>query len=138
MLSSPGSLECAGGTRIHHRRPVRGEARGARARRGPVIWYHSPDVRNGETPAHGQRRPGRPGAARGRRVARHAGPHLGRALEAVMFQVGLTRDFLMPDGSLAFGDIGLDLFERAPGVKYEFLAENTKELTADQVRDFDA
>ena len=55
-----------------------------------------------------------------------------------MFQVGLTRDFLMPDGSLAFGDIGLDLLERAPGVKYEFLAENTKELTADQVRDFDA
>lgn len=55
-----------------------------------------------------------------------------------MFQVGLTRDFLMPDGSLAFGDIGLDLLEQAPGVKHEFLAENTKELTADQVRDFDA
>ncbi len=55
-----------------------------------------------------------------------------------MFQVGLTRDFLMPDGSLAFGDIGLDLLEQAPGVKYEFLAENMKELTADQVRDFDA
>jgi phosphoglycerate dehydrogenase-like enzyme len=55
-----------------------------------------------------------------------------------MFQVGLTRDFLMADGSLAFGDIGLDLLEQAPGVKYEFLAENTKELRADQVRDFDA
>ena len=55
-----------------------------------------------------------------------------------MFHVGLTRDFLMPDGTLAFGDIGLDLLEQARGVKHEFLAENTKELTANQVRDFDA
>ena len=55
-----------------------------------------------------------------------------------MFHVGLTRDFLMPDGTLAFGDIGLDLLEQARGVKHEFLAENTKELTASQVRDFDA
>ena len=55
-----------------------------------------------------------------------------------MFHVGLTRDFLMPDGTLAFGDIGLDLLEQARGVKHEFLVENTKELTASQVRDFDA
>jgi D-3-phosphoglycerate dehydrogenase len=55
-----------------------------------------------------------------------------------MFHVGLTRDFLMTDGTLAFGDIGLDLLDRTPGVKHEFLAENTRELTAAQVRDYDA
>ena len=55
-----------------------------------------------------------------------------------MFRVGLTRDFLMPDGTLAFGDIGLSPLEQAPGVKYEFLPEDTRELSAEQVRDYDA
>ncbi|HEX5417156.1 MAG TPA: hydroxyacid dehydrogenase [Chloroflexota bacterium] len=54
------------------------------------------------------------------------------------FRVGLTRDFLRPDGTLGFGDIGLDLLDQAPGVRWEFLAENTAELRADQVRDYDA
>ncbi len=55
-----------------------------------------------------------------------------------MFRVGLTRDFLMPDGTLAFGDIGLGLLAEAPGVKHEFLPELTQELAAEQVRDYDA
>jgi D-3-phosphoglycerate dehydrogenase len=55
-----------------------------------------------------------------------------------MFHVGLTRDFLMANGSLAFGDIGLELLDRAPGVKWDFLAEDTRELGASQVRDYDA
>ncbi len=54
------------------------------------------------------------------------------------FRVGVTRDFLKPDGSLGFGDIGLDLLEKAPGVTWEFLAENTPELRADQVKGYDA
>lgn len=53
------------------------------------------------------------------------------------FRVGLTRDFLKPDGTLGFEDIGLDLL-RGAGVEWEFLAENTPELRADQVRDYDA
>jgi phosphoglycerate dehydrogenase-like enzyme len=53
------------------------------------------------------------------------------------FQVGVTRDFLKPDGTLGFGDIGLQLLEQA-GIAWEFLAEDTRELQAEQVRDYDA
>lgn len=54
------------------------------------------------------------------------------------FRVGLTRDFLKPDGTLGFGDIGLDLLDRAPGVEWEFLPEDTRELTPAQVAPYDA
>jgi phosphoglycerate dehydrogenase-like enzyme len=54
------------------------------------------------------------------------------------FRVGVTRDFLRPDGTVAFGDIGLGLLDAAPGVAWEFLPEDTRELRADQVRGFDA
>lgn len=54
------------------------------------------------------------------------------------FRVGLTRDILKPDGSLGFGDIGLGLLDAAPGVEWEFLAENTPELRADQAASYDA
>ena len=57
---------------------------------------------------------------------------------AETFRVGLTRDFLKPDGTVGFGDIGLDALDRAPGVVWEFLAENTPELRADQVGGCDA
>jgi len=52
------------------------------------------------------------------------------------FRVGVTRDFLKPDGTSGFGDIGLGLLDSA-GVAWEYLAENTPELRAGQVRDFD-
>lgn len=55
-----------------------------------------------------------------------------------MFRVGLTRDFLKPDGTPCFGDIGLDLLKENPAIAWEFLPEQPKELRADQVRDFDA
>ncbi|MGH2458650.1 MAG: hydroxyacid dehydrogenase [Chloroflexota bacterium] len=55
-----------------------------------------------------------------------------------VFRVGLTRDFLKPDGTPGFGDIGLDLLDRAPGVEWEVLAQDTRVLRADQVRDVDA
>lgn len=54
------------------------------------------------------------------------------------FRVGVTRDFLKPDGAMAFGDIGLDLLGKAPGVAWEFLAEDVKELRADQASGYDA
>jgi phosphoglycerate dehydrogenase-like enzyme len=54
------------------------------------------------------------------------------------FRVGLTRDFLKPDSTPAFGAIGLDLLDATPGISYEFLETDTLELQADQVRGFDA
>ncbi|MCC2670304.1 MAG: dehydrogenase, partial [Armatimonadetes bacterium] len=54
------------------------------------------------------------------------------------FRVGLTRDFLKPDGTISFGDIGLSLLDQAPGVEWEFLPENTAELRPDQVQGYDA
>lgn len=54
------------------------------------------------------------------------------------FRVGLTRDFLGADGRVAFGDIGLDLLDRAAGVEWQFLDEDTPEIRSDQVRDYDA
>ena len=54
------------------------------------------------------------------------------------FRVGVTRDFLKTDGTLGFGDIGLDLLAEAPGVEWEYLAENTTQLRPDQIRGYDA
>src|SRR5688500_9315041 len=57
---------------------------------------------------------------------------------AEMFRVGVTRDFLKPDGSLSFGDIGLGTLEQAAGVAWEFLPEESRELRAEQIRPYDA
>lgn len=54
------------------------------------------------------------------------------------FRVGVTRDFLAPDGRLGFGDIGLGMLEERPGVEWAFLEEDTRELRADQLRGWDA
>lgn len=54
------------------------------------------------------------------------------------FRVGLTRDFLKPDGTLGFGDIGLDMLAAAQGVEWEFLASGGSELSAEQVQGYDA
>jgi len=40
------------------------------------------------------------------------------------FRVGLTRDFLKPDGTPGFGDIGLALLEANPRVTWEILPEH--------------
>src|SRR6266516_2706991 len=53
------------------------------------------------------------------------------------FRVGLTRDFLKPDDTPGFGDIGLSLLDRA-GIAWEYLAERAPELRPEQVRDYDA
>lgn len=39
------------------------------------------------------------------------------------FRVGITHDFLKPDGSLAMGDIGLDLLKSNPNIAYDFLPD---------------
>ncbi|HEX2326580.1 MAG TPA: NAD(P)-dependent oxidoreductase [Chloroflexota bacterium] len=54
------------------------------------------------------------------------------------FRVGVTRDFLKPDGTLAHGDIGLGLLDQARGVEWGFLAEDTAELPAEHLRGYDA
>jgi D-3-phosphoglycerate dehydrogenase len=43
---------------------------------------------------------------------------------AERFRIGVTRDFLKPDGSLGFGDIGLSQFDADPGVAWSYLPEN--------------
>jgi D-3-phosphoglycerate dehydrogenase len=53
------------------------------------------------------------------------------------FRVGVTRDFLKPDGTPGFGDIGLSQLDVA-GVAWEYLAEDTRELQPKQVHGYDA
>lgn len=53
------------------------------------------------------------------------------------FRIGLTRDFLKPDGTIGFGDIGLSLLEAAEGVTWEFLPGNTSVLQPEQVAGYD-
>jgi D-3-phosphoglycerate dehydrogenase len=52
-----------------------------------------------------------------------------------MFRVGVTGDFLKADGTLGFGDIGLDLFEGSE-VSWEFLPAGS-EVLPEQARDYD-
>lgn len=54
-----------------------------------------------------------------------------------IFRLGLTRDFLRPDGSLGFGDIGLDVLSEDPRIEHEFLPDFGSELPPEVARDFD-
>jgi phosphoglycerate dehydrogenase-like enzyme len=54
------------------------------------------------------------------------------------FHVGLTRDFLTPDGRVGWGEIGLDALTSTPGVTWDFLAADTAELPAGVAADYDA
>ncbi|HWB08181.1 MAG TPA: NAD(P)-dependent oxidoreductase [Pirellulales bacterium] len=54
------------------------------------------------------------------------------------FRVGITRDFLKPDGSLGFGDIGLGLLDENPDVQREFLPESCGEIPPDVADEYDA
>ena len=53
------------------------------------------------------------------------------------FRVGVTRDFLKPDGTIGFGDIGLSLLDKAPNVEWEFVADHGTELTPRDVAPYD-
>jgi phosphoglycerate dehydrogenase-like enzyme len=54
------------------------------------------------------------------------------------FRIGLTRDFLKPDGTVGMGDISLSVLDGQPGIVWEFLAEDVRELRSDQIRGYDA
>ena len=54
------------------------------------------------------------------------------------FRVGLTRDFLTPEGELAVRDIGLHLLDDDPKIEYEFFPELHSEVSPDQIKDYDA
>jgi phosphoglycerate dehydrogenase-like enzyme len=52
------------------------------------------------------------------------------------FRVALDRGFLDETGHTAYADIGLGPLDRATDVTYEFLAEDTSELTPAQIRPY--
>lgn len=54
------------------------------------------------------------------------------------YRVGLTRDFVRDDGSLAFPDIGLDAFDANPHLTWEYLPEPAAELRREDADRFDA
>ncbi|HVA47307.1 MAG TPA: NAD(P)-dependent oxidoreductase [Pirellulales bacterium] len=54
------------------------------------------------------------------------------------FRVGITRDFLKPDGSLGFGDIGLGLLDQNPDPRWEFLPEACDEIAPEVADEYDA
>ncbi len=54
------------------------------------------------------------------------------------FRLGITRDFLKPDGSLGFGDIGLDVLTADSHIEREFLPDYGPELPAEVASQFDA
>lgn len=56
----------------------------------------------------------------------------------MVFRVGVTRDFLNPQGQIAFGDIGLSRLDEADHIAWEFLQDDVAELTPAQVADYDA
>ena len=54
------------------------------------------------------------------------------------FRVALTRDFLRSDGTISFGDIGLDRVDNAPEIEWEFHGEAHSPSHGDQLCDYDA
>jgi phosphoglycerate dehydrogenase-like enzyme len=53
------------------------------------------------------------------------------------FQVGLTRDFLTPEGEDVYQDIGLDILKRAPNLEHRVLPVNAQPLTPDLLAGLD-
>src|SRR5438445_6368139 len=54
------------------------------------------------------------------------------------FRLGITHDFLKPDGTLGFGDIGLDLLAENSRIQHEFLPDHGSDLPAAVASQFDA
>ena len=54
------------------------------------------------------------------------------------FRVGVTRDFIRPDGSLGFGGHGVGLLSNTPGVEMVFMPEHPKEFRPQDITGFDA
>ncbi len=55
-----------------------------------------------------------------------------------LFRVGITRDFIRPNGELGFGGAGVRLLEQTPGIEVTFLPEHGKELRPEDIAGFDA
>ena len=58
-------------------------------------------------------------------------------MDKSVFRIGITRDFVGPDGTSDLDDIAGPLFDDA-GLQWEYIAENTPVLQATQVQDYDA
>ena len=58
-------------------------------------------------------------------------------MDKSVFRVGVTRDFLGPDGTCDLDDIAGPLFDEV-GLHWEYISENTPVLQATQVQDYDA
>ena len=56
---------------------------------------------------------------------------------SALFRIGLSADFLQPDGTPAFPDIGLSLLENRPGIHHEFLPEYHPEYAPHQLAGYD-
>ncbi|MBX2924822.1 MAG: hypothetical protein KF746_21660 [Chitinophagaceae bacterium] len=54
-----------------------------------------------------------------------------------MFKVGLTRDFLTPEGTLTYRDMGLDILDAVKGLEYEFLEKWESPLKAATLEQYD-
>ena len=53
------------------------------------------------------------------------------------FRVGITRDFIRPNGELGFGGAGVRLLEQTPGIEVTFLPEHGSELQPEDIAGFD-
>ncbi len=54
------------------------------------------------------------------------------------FDVGITRDFLTPNGQLAYADIGVGLLESEPRCRYTFFEEHMNPVRPEQIAALDA
>lgn len=54
------------------------------------------------------------------------------------FKVGLTRDFLTPEGKLVYKNIGLNILDNEPNIEYDFLKENRSPITSDMIKGYNA
>ena len=54
------------------------------------------------------------------------------------FRIGLTPDFLKPDGTIGWGDIRLDLLDAVPDIEWEFMPKASRELTPAEIAGYDA
>jgi phosphoglycerate dehydrogenase-like enzyme len=50
-----------------------------------------------------------------------------------MFHIAITADFFSPAGALLYRDIGLDVIEAAPGIRWRPMAENNREIRPEQL-----
>ncbi|MDA1189247.1 MAG: NAD(P)-dependent oxidoreductase, partial [Chloroflexi bacterium] len=60
-----------------------------------------------------------------------------RSSKKDVFRVGLTSDFMKPDGTIAYGDIGLSALDQADGVEWNFL-DKQAEISPEVADEYDA